>query len=99
MNKIKGNMAICLNDLDDELSWSINKSLRFLATKLGYETKINKDLEVERLWWWYWWKVVWKLVCKLKSKNFLWLALANKILTWENGQKRRWVGPQHMHHF
>jgi hypothetical protein len=55
--------AICLKDSNDELSWSINKSLWVLTTKLGYETKINKDLEVERLWWW---KVVWKLVCPLK---------------------------------
>jgi hypothetical protein len=30
-----------------------------------------------------------KLKCPLKGKIFLWLALYNKVLTWDNLQKRR----------
>jgi hypothetical protein len=36
--------------------------------------------------------VPWKLDGPLKINIFLWMALANKILTWDNGQKRGWNG-------
>jgi len=35
----------------------------------------------------------WKLSSPLKSKILLRLALANKLLTWDNGKNRGWVGP------
>jgi hypothetical protein len=36
---------------------------------------------------------MWKWKCPLKTRLFLWLALANRILTWDNGQRRGWSGP------
>jgi len=33
---------------------------------------------------------VWKLKIRLNIKYFLWIALSNTILTWENFQKRTW---------
>ena len=33
---------------------------------------------------------MWKLNIFLKVKYFLWIALSNTILTWENFQKRTW---------
>jgi hypothetical protein len=82
--------AIVLKDQDDELKWSLNKSLGVLTTKLGYKSKINEGLGDVSQWWW---KLVWKLACPLKIIILLWISLANKILTWDNGQKRNWIGP------
>jgi len=38
---------------------------------------------------------VWKLPCPLKTRILLWLALANRLLTWDDGQKRNCVGTDH----
>jgi hypothetical protein len=86
-NLLKHN-AIVLKDQDDELKWSLNKSSWVLTTKLGYKAKINEGLGDVSQWWW---KLVWKLACPLKIRIFLWISLANKILTWDNGQKRNWI--------
>ena len=40
----------------------------------------------------WWWKSVWKIKSPIKQKVFLWLVLANKILTWDNCKKRAWHG-------
>jgi hypothetical protein len=37
--------------------------------------------------------LVWKLVCSLKIRIFLWLSLANKTLTWDNGKKESGSDP------
>ena len=39
------------------------------------------------------WKQLWKVECPLKAKLTLWLTLNNKLLTWDNLQKRGWIGP------
>jgi len=36
---------------------------------------------------------LWKYPGPIKSKIVLWLALNNKLLTWDNGLKRGWNGP------
>jgi hypothetical protein len=82
--------AICIKDQEDELSWSRNTATGMLTAKLGYATVITEDRGEERKWWW---KVVWKLGCPPKIRIFIWLVLANKVLTWDNGQKRNWSGP------
>jgi hypothetical protein len=38
---------------------------------------------------------IWNLV--LKIKLFIWLAMENKILTWDNLQGRGWEGPNICH--
>ena len=40
-----------------------------------------------------WWKQLWKSKGPLKAKITLWLTLNNKLLTWDNLQKRGWIGP------
>lgn len=41
----------------------------------------------------WWWKHVWKFKSPPWYKITLWLALNNKLLTWDNGQKRGRCGP------
>lgn len=36
---------------------------------------------------------MWKSKVPLRYKISLWLALNNKLLTWDNGVKRGWCGP------
>jgi hypothetical protein len=36
---------------------------------------------------------VWRTHAPLKVKIMLWLAIENRILTWDNGMKRGWTGP------
>jgi hypothetical protein len=88
INLLKHN-AICLHDHDDELKWSRNQTTGVLTTKLGYASKFSEEQGAMRLWWW---KAVWKLVFPLKTRIFLWLVLENKVLMWDNGQKRNWIG-------
>jgi hypothetical protein len=52
--------------------------------KLGYKAKMSENVGIVGKWWW---KVTWKMDDPLKIKIFLWMALGNKILTWDNGQK------------
>ena len=40
-----------------------------------------------------WWKQSWKYEGPLKAKLTLWMTLNNNILTWDNLQKRGWIGP------
>jgi hypothetical protein len=51
-----------------------------------YETQFTGEKQ-------WWWSILWKLNAPLKSKITLSLEIDNKLLTWDNGIKRRWVGP------
>jgi hypothetical protein len=50
--------------------------------KLVYAAKIEEDWIGAIIWWW---RYMWKLSCPLKSRIIPWLALANRLLTWDNG--------------
>jgi hypothetical protein len=39
------------------------------------------------------WKEIWKIKNHPKTIIFLWLTLANKVLTWEVLQRRAWQSP------
>jgi hypothetical protein len=39
-----------------------------LTAKLGYEGKMEEDIDIERVWWW---KLVWNLVYALSKLEFL----------------------------
>jgi hypothetical protein len=41
----------------------------------------------------WWWKYIWDVKAPNKTKNILWMAMDNKILTWDHGIKRGWCGP------
>jgi hypothetical protein len=43
------------------------------------------------------WTVVWKSKFWPKISTFLWLLIQNKILTWDNLQKRGFIGPSICH--
>jgi hypothetical protein len=58
--------------------------------KLGYEALDSNDAIVDRIWRWFY---MWKWKCSLKNRMFLWLDLANIIITWGNGQRMGWSGP------
>jgi ribonuclease HI len=58
--------------------------------KLGYKAWFESREEVLPSWWW---KPLWKHNFPTRCKITLWLALNNKLLTWDNGQKRGWCGP------
>ena len=60
----------------DTLVWNISKSGRY-SPKEGYAQLINRDMDL--IWWW---KVLWKLKCPLKSKQFCWFLFSGKALTW-----------------
>lgn len=38
-------------------------------------------------------KTIWSVRCPLKIRVFLWLIEKNVLLTWDNLQRRGWVGP------
>lgn len=77
--------AIMLNQEKDELTWSRNKDMGVYTAKLEYAAKKDDEEVRDNKWWW---KKVWKLNSPLKTRIFFWLAMSNKILTWDNGQKR-----------
>jgi hypothetical protein len=76
----------------DELCWSKNPKSGVFTTKLGYNSWFEDRQVSQPLWWW---KPLWKLKSPLHCKLTLWLALKNKLLTWDNGLKRGWNGPNH----
>lgn len=51
-----------------------------MTAKLAYEVLFS-DFEVEHCWWY---QSLWKWYVPLKYKLFKWMALENKILTWDN---------------
>jgi hypothetical protein len=82
--------GIVLKENPDELSWIGDDNTGLISVKNVYNTLSNK----------FWpgkaegWRIqLWKWSCPLKIKLFLWLLLENKILTWENLQRRGWYGP------
>ena len=77
-------------DAKDKLVWTKNPATRDLTAKLGYKNWGLEQYqgEMNDLW-----KQVWKNAGPLKDKIILWLALSNKLLTWENLKKRGWHGP------
>lgn len=61
-----------------------------LTTKLGYEAKMEDSLSRER-------GLVVEISLEarqpLENKNISLIVIINKVLTWDNGQKRIWNGP------
>lgn len=82
---------ILLNDEEDySLCWSNNPGTGEYTTNLGYNAVAEASFSGEKCWWW---GSLYKLPAPLQGKISLWLALNNKLLTWENGLKRGWIGP------
>jgi len=56
--------------------------------KLGYESLLGFD-HSKTVWWW---SKLWKVKAPLKVKLLMWLALNEKVLTWEMMRKRNREG-------
>jgi hypothetical protein len=76
-------------DNEDELIWDPSPS-GIYSPKLGY-LKYNSDLGLREPVWW--WRNLWKVKSPAKTRLFMWNVLQNKVLTWDNLQKRNFVGP------
>ena len=79
-----------------KLCWSKNMTIRDYTAKLGYATKVEVELLEDKK---CWRAVVLKLYSPLKTKIVMWLALANKLLTWDNGVNHEWSGPSSKENF
>jgi hypothetical protein len=66
-------------DREDELIWQ-NASHGQYTPKLGY-IQLNLELYHRESKWW--WKGLWKIMCPLKAKIFMWCALNSKAQTWD----------------
>jgi hypothetical protein len=76
-------------DEEDTLFWSGNDKRGIYTTKLGYRCRQRKLSKREEM------VVEVHLGPKdpYQIKILLWMAMDNKILTWDNGWKRGWCGP------
>jgi hypothetical protein len=68
---------------EDSLIWTKNPATRdYTSNWISYS--YGGTSLAEKQWWW---GPIWKLKAPLKSKIILWLAINNKLLTWDNGIK------------
>jgi hypothetical protein len=86
--------GVFLQDKADELKWIGGDNSRLLFVKNVYDALITTiwtqpigRVEVFIL----------EMGFILKDKTFIWLAVANKILTWDNLQLKGWEGPSCCH--
>jgi hypothetical protein len=82
--------GIYLVNRPDELLWNGGDASGQISVKNVYEALSNK------LWSYKiggWRRNLWTWDCPLKVKLFFWLVVENKVLTWENLQKKGWKGP------
>jgi hypothetical protein len=83
---------ISLREDDKEsIVWLMNEKNGIYTVNLGYITLVEAVFEGDREWWW---SYVWKYHMLVKTKIMLWLAIENKMLTWDNGIKIGWTGPK-----
>jgi hypothetical protein len=77
-------------DSEDSLCWSKNTQNGSYSVKLGYKAWLEDNFVTHPKWWW---KPLWKLKAPPRCKLTLWLAMNNKLLTWDNFLRRGWCGP------
>ena len=87
---LKSNFIHLEETREDKLVWTKNPVNGDFTAKLGYKTWAEEKFQGETK---EWWKQLWKAKGPLKAKITLWQSLNNKILTWDNLQKRGWNGP------
>jgi hypothetical protein len=75
----------------DSLCWAKNHVNCMNTIKLFYLALAKEDLQEFVQWWWVY---IYILNSPLKVSLVYWLALRNKILTWEVELKRGWIGPR-----
>ena len=85
-----GNNFILLTEDKDKLIWTWNKNDAKFSAKLGYEAMVQLEYQQTECWRW---SRTWKLQASLKAILILWLAMNNKLLTWEALLKHGFMGP------
>jgi hypothetical protein len=81
---------ISLIDREDELVWQ-KYPLGFYTPKEGYIALNINSLQQNPKWWR---KGLWKMKFPQKDKLFMWVALNNRISTWEIMNMRQIEGPR-----
>ena len=81
---------IRLNTQSDSLIWAHNKFDGFVSANLVYDCIVQSSSPPagNRLL-----ALIWSGTLPRKISYFVWLALKNKLLTWDNLQKRGWIRP------
>jgi hypothetical protein len=82
-------VGIYLTDSPNELIWTRGNVLGNITTKNAYDSITSNIWNHRKNWWHY---SLWKWDMAPKIKHFTWLLLENKIITWENLQKRGKLG-------
>jgi hypothetical protein len=82
--------GIHLQPTEDMLLWTGGDHSGMLTVKNVY-TALSKKLWPLQIVGWR--KHLWSWDLPYKIKLFTWLVVENKLLTWENLQKRGWIGP------
>lgn len=80
---------ICLTYMEDSLVWTKALDDKY-SPKVGYSFICAEVFAQDVKWWW---RGIWKIHCPAKKKLLWWATLENKIPTWDNLQKRSFVGP------
>lgn len=82
--------GIVLNQEKDSLAWLWGIAKGKPSTEMAYDAPIySQNLGTKK-----WWNgVIWKSRSPLKIKQFTWLLIHNKVLTWDNCMKRGMIGP------
>ena len=75
--------------MEDSLVW-VNAPDGKYSPKVGYATICVERYAMDIKWWW---RGIWKMHCPAKTKIMWWAILENKTPTWDNLQKRSFVGP------
>ena len=74
---------------NDVLAWSPNpKGVYSVST--GYQVLLSQQLAGREV---HWWKKVWNKFSWSKCNCFIWTLAWNRCLTWDNIQKRGFMGP------
>ena len=82
--------SINLDEEDqDKLIWTRNSTNGDYTAKRGYEMAILDQTKGHKAWWW---GVLWASNFPLKTTLTFWLAIKNKLLTWEKLRKRGFQG-------
>jgi ribonuclease HI len=82
--------GVSIHDKEDNLLWIGGDSSGSLMVKNVYVAFLStQNLSILT----GWRKSLWKWDIQQKIKLFMWLAVENKILTWNNLQHRGWIGP------
>jgi hypothetical protein len=79
-----------IQDKVDELMWTGGDNSGFLSVKNAYNALLS-TLRMQPVGGWR--LKLWKWDLPLKIKLFIWLAVENKILSWDNLQQKGWEGP------